>query len=91
MDWLEQQLESNYSNELPQPFVYPTAEGGVQLEWSVGGCEASLEIDLPSHQAQWHCLNLKTTADTFRDFNLDDNGDWAVLLHEIRQLAGSES
>ena len=91
LDWLGQRLESHYSNGLPQPFLYPTAEGGVQIEWSIGGCEASLEIDLASHQGQWHCLNLKTADDSFRDVNLDDNHDWAVLIQEIRQLAGSES
>ena len=29
LDWLEQRFVSNYSEELPSPFLYPTAEGGV--------------------------------------------------------------
>lgn len=91
LDWLEQRFVSNYSEELPSPFLYPTAEGGVQIEWTIGGCEASLEIDLANHQAHWHCLNLKTAADSFYDFNLDDTSDWAALIQEVRQLAGSES
>lgn len=91
LDWLVQSFEAKYSDELPQPYVYPTAEGGVQLEWSVGGCEASLEIDLATHQAQWHRLNLKTSADSFHEINMDDTGDWTTLIEEIRQLAGSES
>ncbi len=91
LDWLTQSLDANYSDELRQPFVYPTAEGGVQFEWTIGDFEVSLEIDLSSHQAQWHCLNLTTAADSFRDVNLDDAGDWTRLEAEIRQLAEAAS
>ena len=87
VDWLAQKFDANYSDELPQPFVYPTAEGGVQVEWTIGDFELSLEFDLFSHLAQWHCLNLTTAADSFRDVNLDDEGDWTRLKAEIRQLA----
>ncbi len=91
LDWFSKTFEANYANELPLPFTYPTAEGGVQLEWTLSGHELSLEIALSSHQAQWHCLNLGTEADSFLEFNLDDPRDWTRLMEEIRQLAGSES
>ena len=91
LNWLTQNFDANYSDELPQPFAYPTAEGGVQVEWTIGDSELSLEIDLSSHQAQWHCLNLTTAADSFRDVNLDDVGDWMRLEAEIRELVEARS
>lgn len=91
LDWLANEFASNYSTDLPQPFVYPTAEGGVQLEWTIGDHEASLEIDLTSHQAQWHCVNLKTESDSIRDVDLDDVRNWTRLNDEIGQLAGGAS
>lgn len=91
LNWLTQIFDANYSVELPQPFAYPTAEGGVQVEWTIGDFELSLEIDLSTHRAQWHCLNLRTEADSFRDVNLADAGDWTRLVAEIRQLAEAAS
>ena len=46
MDWLADQFESNFPDQLTSPFLYPTAEGGVQAEWSLGTWETTLEIDL---------------------------------------------
>lgn len=87
LDWLARSFNSHYADAFPRPFVYPTAEGGVQVEWTIGKHELSLEIDLTSHRAQWHCLDLKTEADSFDDLNLDDARDWMRLTEKVRQLA----
>ncbi len=87
LDWLAHSFNSHYADALPRPFVYPTAEGGVQVEWTIGKHELSLEIDLTSHRAQWHCLDLKTETDSFDDLNLDDARDWMRLAEKVRQLA----
>ena len=56
------------------------------MEWSIGQNEASLEIDLVKHSAEWHCLNLATGQSTEEIFDLDDEDDWESLASEIRQL-----
>ncbi len=85
LDWLSQQFDGRYPGDLPLPFTYPTAEGGIQCEWSVGGFEASLEIDLQTYAGQWHRLNLKTEASDLIELDLNSDDDWDVLTSEIRR------
>ena len=91
LDWFEKAFEANYANDLPQPFVYPTAEGGLQLEWSLGGEEVSLEVDLEHQTGAWHSLNLRTQQDEMKDFALDDDSGWKHLAVEIHRLAGVQA
>ena len=86
LDWLAERLEAGYADDLPRPYIYPTPEGGVSLEWSLGQNEASLEVDLLSHSAEWHCLNLSSGRSTEEDFDLDDDRDWERLASMILQL-----
>ena len=37
--------------------------GGLQAEWSLPPCEASLEVDLGARTGEWHALNLVTGTD----------------------------
>ena len=59
LDWLSNSVKRHYrSADLPRPRIYPTPEGGVSLEWGIGPRRASVEIDLDTHSAEWHCLDL---------------------------------
>jgi hypothetical protein len=89
LDWLAAHLESHYPADLPAPFLYPTAEGGVQCEWSVGGHEVSLEVSLDDHRGEWHDLDMETQEDSHRDLNLDDARDWRWMAQQIRNLEGA--
>ncbi len=90
LDWFAKIFEANYPDELPLPFVYPTAEGGIQVEWSLGGHELSLEIDFARHSGEWHRLKIQNQQEDNRSLNLEDDGDWKWLANEIRQLAGAQ-
>ena len=83
---MAERLEARYADDLPRPYIYPTPEGGVSLEWSLGQNEAGLEIDLLSHSAEWHCLNLRTGCSSEEVIDLDDDEDWERLASKIRQL-----
>ena len=86
LEWLTSRFVAYYSDDLSRPYLYPTPEGGVQAEWSIGQNEASLEIDLIRHSAEWHCLNLSSGRSTEEDFDFDDDRDWERLASMIRQL-----
>ena len=87
IDWLAGRFLARYASDLPRPYLYPTPEGGIQAEWSVGANEASLEIDLDAHAAEWHCLNLNTSRADERTVSLDDDSAWEWLVTELRRLA----
>lgn len=90
LNWLSCAFEKNYPENLPLPFIYPTEIGGVQLEWSIGLWEITVEIDIDRHTGQWNALNMKTDGEDSRDLNLDDSSDWAWLNTKIETLSGGE-
>lgn len=88
LDWFALLFERYYPDDLPLPFIYPTAEGGVQAEWSLANNEISLDVDLINHHGQWHRLNLATNEEGSFTIDLDNDADWARLVSELRSCAG---
>lgn len=86
LDWLSSALERHFPSDAPLPYTYPTPAGGVQLEWSLGRREISLEIDLATRRAQWHWADLDSDADAEAELNLDDAAGWEWLGAEIIRL-----
>ena len=86
LDWLSAQFAARYDEELPKPRLYPMPEGGVQAEWRIGQNDASLEIDLEKHSAEWHCLNFATDEVCERILDLDTPSAWEWLAKEVRSL-----
>jgi hypothetical protein len=86
VDWFAQALSLNYSDRLASPHLYPTVDGGLRAEWTLGANELSLEIDLIDHSADWHELNLKTEAEDARTFDLDRSESWEWLMKRLEAL-----
>lgn len=88
LDWLVDAFERYYPDELPLPYLYPTAEGGVQAEWSIGGSDISLEIALETHQGEWHALELSNESEEAHELDLNDPSGWQWLTSEIARRTG---
>jgi hypothetical protein len=88
LDWLAGEFETRYPAELPLPYVYPVAEGGVRLEWSIDPEEISLEIDLGRRSGEWHALNLDTDEEKSRTLNLDDETEWNWVIDRLTEMVG---
>ncbi|MBI5015495.1 MAG: hypothetical protein HZB55_08380 [Deltaproteobacteria bacterium] len=91
LDWLARCFDLHFPEDIPLPHMYPTTEGGVQSEWSLGTNEVSLDVDLGTHRGEWHRLNLSTDAEDSRSLNLELEADWTWLGEQIRRLAGGEA
>ena len=83
--------EPEYPEELPPPHVYPVAEGGVRLEWSIKPDEISLEIDLSQKSGEWHTLNLESDIEDSRTLNLDDVAAWDWMIRRLSEMVGARS
>ena len=90
LDWLLRTFERHYPENLPPPYLYPTEEGGVQAEWSLGPKEVSLEIELRSHSGGWHVLDMETNEVSERTLNINNANDWKWLVEQIRQMNKEE-
>jgi hypothetical protein len=87
LDWLADAFQHNYPDELPLPYLYPTAEGGVQVEWSVDGWEITLEVDLTQRQGEWHALELSSEAEETHMLKLNEPNGWQWVANEITKRA----
>jgi hypothetical protein len=86
LTWLAEMFEAHFDGNLTLPYLYPTAEGGVQAEWTLSGNEVSLEIDLENKQAEYQALNLKDDTCSELSFSLADQGGWKQLNEALEQL-----
>lgn len=91
LEWLVDAFERHYPDELRLPYLYPTADGGVQAEWSLGGWEISLEINLDTQQGEWQALQVCDEHEEFYVLNLNQPDAWQWLSAEIMKKSGVEA
>ena len=83
LDWIRGVFARHVPDDVPHPYLYPTETGGVQAEWSLGYREATLEVNLETHDGQWHELDLESDKVQERTFDCDRDEDWAWLIGQI--------
>ncbi len=88
LDWLAAEFEAGISSGLPQPYLYPTTEGGIQAEWSLGDWSVSLEINLDTKVGEYHALSLKDQTCVEQKLQLGESAGWEQLSQALKQLYG---
>ena len=86
LSWLLEVFEKNYPDGAPLPYLYPTVAGGVQVEWPLGSWEAELEVNLVTHSALWHVLDLQSNESQERTLNCDSDRDWKWLIGQLGKV-----
>jgi hypothetical protein len=75
-----------YPDDMPNPYLYPTAEGGVQLEWSLSGWEVTLEVDLRDQTGEWHVLHMERDDQTQETVNLNEQSGWQFVVDSLSRI-----
>lgn len=91
LNWLATRIATHFVEDSSQPFIYPTPEGNIRLEWSAEPTEASLEIDLTTHLGEWHALQLQTDVEEIERLDLNHDNAWMILSDKVRTLAGGKA
>ena len=90
LNWVVDKLD-DYFSDMTVPYLYPTPEGGVRAEWSLGKYEASLDIKLDNQTGYWHSLDMTNNTDAEKTLDLSKQEDWKwvleTLLKEIEKQA----
>ena len=87
---LAKQFEEFFDSELALPHLYPVPEGGILAEWTLGDWSVSLEIQMPSHRAQYQALNLVSNECVEFEIDLRQGAtEWARLNDALRALSPS--
>ena len=76
LEWLAEGFSRHYPDSLSPPYLYPTAEGGVQAEWSLARREISLRFHPNNRTADWHVLALDSGEEEARSLALGDGSAW---------------
>ena len=71
------ELVRRYPASLPDPVIFPTADGNLLLEWELPR-DPSLEIDLKARRAKFHALDEDEEVEA--EFALAGEGSWNALF-----------
>lgn len=72
--------------ELPIPFLYPTPDGALQAEWSLGSWELSAAIDLTSGDTLLDAVDANTNAGKDGSMNLFTPGGQEALVKFVTSV-----
>ena len=84
LDWLSRRFINHYPYGVSLPCTYPSYQGGIQMEWSIGKSAAVLEIDLQTHNGEWFWFDLDSDDEILLNLNLDSAQGWATLVEQVR-------
>ena len=86
LEWFASSFETFFDSDLPLPYLYPTAEGGLQAEWSLNGWEVSLDIDLSKRQAEYQALNLSDRRCNDLSISFASQDGWVKVNDALKEL-----
>lgn len=87
LDWFAAIFTRYYPDDIPLPYTYPTPEGGIEMEWSIGGHSVVFDVDLSTHQGEYLEFDDKSDVENTRTLDLDSVDSWTWITDSIRQLA----
>ena len=90
LDWLAEIFAREYPYDLLLPRIYPTPEGGVQMEWRLGQYDISLEVDFDNRAGEWNWVDLNSQEEGESALNMDNADGWNWVADELRRFSGVE-
>ncbi len=89
LDWLADIFAREYPDDLPLPRIYPTPEGGAQMEWRLGWYDISLEVDFEDRVGEWNWVDLNSRDEGENTLNMDDPDTLGWIADELRRFSGN--
>ena len=83
LEWLSEHYDKFVPNDIMLPNIFPTLEGGIEMEWAHKNNAISFEIDLETHQGRWFWFDHNSDDEKERTLQLDDEESWKWLVSEI--------
>ena len=80
-------FDQHYPDDRPLPHTFPTPEGQIEMEWSLGSHSVALEVDLTARRGDWMSCGNESVPEDARTLDLNTDDDWSWLTGRIRQFA----
>ena len=90
LEWLSTSFDTLYDAVLPLPYLYPTAEGNIQAEWSLPDWEISLEVALLPKTAEFQAVNLVSNECHESNIDLSTPTGWQEVNAALQALSREE-
>ncbi len=84
LDWFAEEFERQFPADLPLPFVYPTEDGGLRLEWDVSD-DLSIDVDLTGRTGAVHALDSVTNEEASSQLDLSATEGWQGIDQAVRE------
>ena len=82
-------LDEHQRQDLEDPRLFPTPEGGVEAEWRIGRLDLSVEFDPRRGLAEWHQLDLDSGAVVEQQVALQDAPGMSRLGITLQEVLAS--
>lgn len=79
LKWFNSAWEALERDAVPQPYIYPTEDGGIQLEWTIANHEISAEVNLSGKTAVLRSVDVATGDMTESEADLSVDEGWNAL------------
>jgi len=79
-------FDRNFDSELPLPYLYPTPEGRIRAEWSLGTWETTLDLDIDGFEGTFQVVNMADADTRELLLPLSDQDGWKRLNSELKGL-----
>jgi len=89
LNWLVDAFANHYPDDARLPYLFPTPDGTILAEWSLGEHAISLEISLEGHLADWHVLKTSTGEEETQQYDLNSPDDWHAMAERVKKLGGA--
>lgn len=89
LDWLVDAFANHYPDDARLPYLFPTPDGTILAEWSLGEHAVSLEISLESHLADWHVLSISTGDEETQQYDLNSPDCWHAMADRVKAIGGT--
>lgn len=83
VDWFVDRLQEIDKVDNTQLYLFPTTEGGIQVEWTRDKKEISLEIDLDNKEAYFHSWDSESDTDQEKELDLLHDESWKFIADQI--------
>lgn len=86
LNWLSGAFAAHYPDDLPLPYTYLMADGGVSLEWSLGTKEVTVEVEIKSHKGEWYVYDKNDKRiEGEKVLDLAKSTQWSWMADQLRR------
>ena len=79
IEWLRQSFKKYYLWYLPDPVIYPTVDGQVQIEWIISQRDITLTVNLITKKGFYHSFDCEDNRVYCENIDLAVQQGWARL------------